>query len=258
MIVDPDFLDHWRTRMMVDALDGDEMAPLCILRLWAHCQSRKSDRFEMPTAGLKAQCRYKGDAQQFEQALIDAGFIERDGREIHVLGWAAQNASLIAAWENGSKGGRPKTKPAENQEETHGKPSGNPASTQTEPIREDKSREEKPKNKKAPPAALPVSVLVDMGVPEQVVTDWYAIRAKKRLPLTQTALDELLPDVQKAGMTLEAAIRLCCKRGWAGFESAWLDKPQARASPPARNDRSGAAAAIFGTDEQERGIIDVN
>lgn len=141
MIVDPDFLDHWRTRMVVDALGGDEMASIYILRLWAHCQVRKSDRFEIPTAGLKAQCRYQGDAQQFEQALTDAGFIERDGKEIIVVGWADQNAALIAAWENGAKGGRPK-KPIQNPEETHGKPSGNPDLTQTKPIREDEIREE--------------------------------------------------------------------------------------------------------------------
>lgn len=134
MIVDPDFLDHWRTRMVVDALK-DETVPMCILRLWAHCQTRKADRFEIPTPGLKAQCRFQGDAQQFEAALIDAGFIARDGSSVHVLGWAEQNASLLAAWENGAKGGRPK-KPTGNPMVTHGEPSANPDET-------DKSREEK-------------------------------------------------------------------------------------------------------------------
>lgn len=136
MIVDPDFLDHWRTRMVVNAL-RDELAPLGILRLWSHCQQRKSDRFEMPTEGLKAQCRYQGDAEAFEQALVDAKFVARNGEEIIVLGWAEQNASLIAAWENGSKGGRPK-KLEQNPTETHVEPDANPTLTQTKPRREEK------------------------------------------------------------------------------------------------------------------------
>jgi hypothetical protein len=151
VIVDPDFLDHWRTRMAVDALGGDEMVPLCILRLWGHCQVRKSDHFDMPAAGLKAQCRYTGDAQAFEQVLIDAQFIKRDGLTIYVLGWAEKNASLIAAWSNGSRGGRPK------------KPMGNPAVTQGEPIENpgetDKSREDKSREEESiPPAAAPAPV----------------------------------------------------------------------------------------------------
>ena len=139
MIVDPDFLDHWRTRMVVDALGEDELAPTYILRLWGHCQSRKSDRFAMPPAGLKAQCRYKGDAEAFEKALSDAGFVQREGDTIHILGWAEQNAALLAAWENGGKGGRPRKpienprvtdeEPKDNPEETHGEPDANPGKT---------------------------------------------------------------------------------------------------------------------------------
>lgn len=141
MIVDPDFLDHWRTRMVVDLL-SDEMGPLYIIRLWGHCQERKADRFVMPVRGLKAQCRFQGDADLFESALSEAGFIQRDGDTVIVIGWAEKNASLIAAWGNGAKGGRPKGKPTENPAVTHGKPSGSPSATHAEPIREEKRRED--------------------------------------------------------------------------------------------------------------------
>jgi len=162
VIIDPDFLDHWRTRMVVDALQ-DEMAPVYIMRLWAHCQARKSDRHTMPPAGLKAQCRAPHDAAKFEQALAEAGFVLRDGHDVHVVGWAEQNASLIAAWENGSRGGRPK-KPSAIPDETNSKPSGNPSVTQSEPnanpgetdkSREDKSREETPSLRSGGEAVAP-------------------------------------------------------------------------------------------------------
>jgi hypothetical protein len=152
LIVDPDFLDHWRTGMVADAL-SDSMAPVYILRLWAHCQERKSDTFVLPTRGLKAQCKFPGDADAFEAALIDAGFITRQGDTVVVVGWAEKNASLLAAWSNGGKGGRPK----KNQDETHGKPTGNPAVTQGEPIANpgetDKRREEKNNTPQAPKGA---------------------------------------------------------------------------------------------------------
>lgn len=147
MIVDPDFIDHWRTRMLVDALGGDEFAPFYLLRLWGHCQTRKGDRFEIPAAGLKALCKATCDAALLESALIDAGYIARDGQAIEVLKWAEKNASLLAAWENGARGGRPTKKPNQNPRVTEEEPRQNPAVTQPKPIANpdetDKRREEK-------------------------------------------------------------------------------------------------------------------
>jgi len=147
VIVDPDFLDHWRTRMLVDALGGDEAAPMYVLRIWGHCQQRRGDSFVMPAAGLKALCRAFCDAQALETALIDAGFIQRDGASLSVPKWSEKNASLIAAWANGKTGGRPKKEPAENPAETQKEPGGNPGQTRAEPIR---LREEQEKNKELP------------------------------------------------------------------------------------------------------------
>lgn len=207
MIVDPDFLDHWRTRMLVDALGGDEMAPMYLMRLWAHCQVRRSDHFDMPPAGLKAQCRYAGDADLFEKALADGNFIERHGSEVEVLGWAEQNASLLAAWENGHKGGRPK-KPKPNPEvievvqkdakhnpaETHGKPMANPLLTQTKPIREEKRREES----NTPHTPVPGVDLFEefwAAYPRKIGKD-AARKAFDRRRVTRGALGEMLTAIE--------------------------------------------------------------
>lgn len=145
MIVAPDFFDHWRTRMLVDDLGGDEMAPLYVQRLWAHCQVRKGVCFTMPAAGLKALCKFAGDAQLLEQSLIAAGFVARDASDIEVLKWAEYNSQLIAAWKNGKAGGRPKgskTAAAENPPVSGGMADGSQQATQAKAIREDRSREE--------------------------------------------------------------------------------------------------------------------
>lgn len=112
MIVDPDFCDHWKTRMLVGLLSGDEAAPIYVLRIWAHCQNRRQCIFEnFPAAALKALCRYQGDAAEFEAALITAGWVERLESSILVTGWGEYNAKLIAAWTNGGAGQKKERKP---------------------------------------------------------------------------------------------------------------------------------------------------
>ncbi len=94
----------------------------------------------MPNPGLKGLCRYAGDADFLASALIEAGFVARgDAQELIVCGWAEHNAQLVAAWDNGKKGGRPKKNPTETQR----LPNGNPTQTGSKPIREDKRREDK-------------------------------------------------------------------------------------------------------------------
>lgn len=135
MIVDPDFADHWKTRMLVGLLDGDEAAPVYVLRLWAHCQNRKKDTFEHLTQeALKSLCRFPGHSNKLESSLLTSGFIRRDGQVLVVCGWSEYNASLVAAWSNGKKGGRPKT--------------GNPRVPKQKPTgsREDQRRPEPEKN----------------------------------------------------------------------------------------------------------------
>lgn len=138
MIVDPDFCDHWKTRMLVDSLDGDEVAPLYVIRLWAHCQSRRAWVFEkLPAAAIRAICRCSTDAAELEEGLAKSGFIERDGDTLTVIGWDEYNATLIANWRNGKKGGRPtkspkstlEKKPVANPSKTHGLATENPSRT---------------------------------------------------------------------------------------------------------------------------------
>jgi len=76
--------------------------------------------------------------------MISSGFIVIESGEMVAYDWDVVNSSLIAAWENGKKGGRPKNK-------TQKKPTGNPDVT-------DKRREEKRGEDKIEPQAV-VSLL---------------------------------------------------------------------------------------------------
>lgn len=146
MIVEPDFLDHWKTQLLIEELGGEPSAPLYVLRLWAHCQNRKTSRFNIPTKALKAICRFSGDADELLAALVESGFIQvEESGELFVLGWDERNSKLLANWENGQRGGRrkAKNKPNDNPRETQEEPNDNPTETHENPAVTDKSRVEK-------------------------------------------------------------------------------------------------------------------
>lgn len=90
------------------------------------------------------------------------------------------------------------------------------------PIEPSSNRQKRTRQKSA--EGLGVEDLVSLGVEQQVARDWLAIRSKKRLPLTVTALEETVAQVRRAGMEMPSAIRLCCARGWAGFNADWVER----------------------------------
>ncbi len=67
----------------------------------------------------------------------------------------------------------------------------------------------------------PASVTQPEDVSESVWQDFLAVRQAKRAPLTNTALDNIRREAGKAGMTLQAALAMCCARGWSGFNASW-------------------------------------
>jgi hypothetical protein len=71
------------------------------------------------------------------------------------------------------------------------------------------------------------------GVDAQVWTDWLALRAKKRAPVTATVLDGVVTEAAKAGMNVEAFLRIWCRRGTQGLEADWLKPQERQAGAPA-------------------------
>lgn len=54
--------------------------------------------------------------------------------------------------------------------------------------------------------------------------DYSLLRDKLKAPLTQTALNAIRKEAEKAGISLEDALSTCCMRGWRGFKASWLHK----------------------------------
>lgn len=252
MIVDPDFLDHWRTRMLVDALGGDEFAPFYLLRLWGHCQSRRAARFEIPAAGLKGLCKATCDAEKLEAALIAGGYLLRDGNHVEVLKWAEKNASLIAAWENGEKGGRPPKKPKQNPRVYESEPSGNPVVTQTEPTANpdvtDRSRGDKTLS---PSLRSGEQRATRLPKPFDLPDDWKSFCQTERPELDPARVADKFADYWhgKPGKSGTKSDWLATWRNWVREERGPPRSQRSFAQPP--NKHSAAGAAIFGTSDQQ-------
>ncbi|HXS04836.1 MAG TPA: hypothetical protein VN731_10195 [Rhodanobacter sp.] len=91
--------------------------------------------------------------------------------------------------------------------------------------REEKRREEKKEQKTAPEGDL-----LD-GIPKQVAADFKQLRQRLRAPITKTAMRGLKREAEKAGITLTAALEMCCERGWRGFKSEWISRDVAQPQP---------------------------
>lgn len=63
--------------------------------------------------------------------------------------------------------------------------------------------------------------------PEGVsVQTWKDFIKSRKAKLTQTALDGIQREANKAGWSLEDALKECCTRGWRGFKADWVSDKQ--------------------------------
>lgn len=119
----------------------------------------------------------------------------------------------------GKLGGRP---PKAKQTETNRFPDAEAKTNQTEtPSPSPKQPSLRSGRKSASELACPPDV------DPQVWADWQTLRRKKSAPVTATVLDGAIEQAGLAGMTLEAFLRVWCRRGSQGLEAEWL-KPDER------------------------------
>lgn len=82
-------------------------------------------------------------------------------------------------------------------------------------LNKDKKKIEKEKAKKK-------DVEKPEEVSEETWQDFLVLRNKLKAPLTQTALNVIRKEAEKAGISLEDALKTCCMRGWRGFKADWI------------------------------------
>jgi len=69
-------------------------------------------------------------------------------------------------------------------------------------------------------------------IPTQLQNDFIALRKAKKSPVTQTAISGIEREAKKAGLDLQAALEMCCQRGWTGFKAEWVTNSGQSQAPP--------------------------
>lgn len=105
--------------------------------------------------------------------------------------------------------------------------------TETPQSRREETREEETRGKpKTKPPRVPrfdaQAHLVSLGVEPKVAADWLTQRKAKNLEPTETAFDATVTEAEKAGLSLNDAVKECCANGWGGFKAKWLQNEIAR------------------------------
>jgi len=67
------------------------------------------------------------------------------------------------------------------------------------------------------------------GVSDSIFKDYMEVRKAKKAKWTETALKGLIRECDKANITLEEAMQMCCERGWIGFKAEWLQQAAQKA-----------------------------
>ena len=83
--------------------------------------------------------------------------------------------------------------------------------------------EDKPKRSAIPKwEKEALATLVSLGVDSQLANDYILVRKSKRASnFTNTSLNGLIREAKEAGVTLNAALTVCCERNWVGFKAEW-------------------------------------
>ena len=123
----------------------------------------------------------------------------------------------------------------------------NPSGTLSEPLlnqyQEQKQEEGKEPRKRVSAPPCPEDVA------DQVWNDFLHLRKTKKAPVSATVLDGAKSEATKAGITLEAFLRIWCLRGSQGLEASWL-KPHELAAASRQQPKS------FAQQDREAGWAD--
>jgi hypothetical protein len=67
-----------------------------------------------------------------------------------------------------------------------------------------------------------INTITPSGVSDEVFKDFCKLRKGLKAPVTQTAINGLQKEGQKANLSLEQVMILCCQNGWRGFKAEWI------------------------------------
>ncbi len=85
-------------------------------------------------------------------------------------------------------------------------------------------------------------------VPDSVWEDFKKLRQTKKAPITETALNGIRREADKANIPLTRALEICCERGWTGFKAEWMKNERNKNAKQQLIDEYNELVASFGAD----------
>jgi len=145
---------------------------------------------------------------------VEGGFIKQTRCDKEIQGYLRKSeGGKVGAknrWSNESQHGLPIANPLGNPMPTQCEPNATPVLTNNqEPIT--KNHKKNTNTDTAPE-----------GVSSQVFQDFLVLRKGLKAPVSETALKNLRIEGDKANLSLEEVMSLCCQNGWRGFKAEWV------------------------------------
>lgn len=64
--------------------------------------------------------------------------------------------------------------------------------------------------------------LLQIGVTNEIASDWLKVRSLKKASNTQTAFNSIQKQIQLSGLSANDCIRIAVERSWQGFKAEWI------------------------------------
>lgn len=176
------------------------------------------------------------DKLNFLLAIINKQFLNEEPKDLNFISNLCyesqrhQIESSVKGWERASN-------------ETLGTTPPTPLGTTppTTPKEEEEKEEEKGKEEEKqigdkPPVFNFKKSLLNLGIEEEIISDWLKVRKAKRAANTKTAFTALVKQFELSGLSANDCIKQSVENSWSGFRADWLknnfSKPQKQTSMP--------------------------
>lgn len=219
---------HPKTKKLLRVLGAEGGWYLVRLFLWATENRSDGDLSGMADDDVELAIDWPGDVGAFVTQLASVGFVDGEAgcRRIHDWDehnpWAAgaKERSTKAKW-NAAK--RHHGEAAADRLVPGYRASSTASSTTTAMHIAASSNAPSPSPSPLPSKRLAPDGDIFSGVSPQVIADFKALRKTKKAAITETAMAGIRREASKAGLSLEAALAMCCERGWQSFKAEWVN-----------------------------------
>ncbi|MCM8906806.1 hypothetical protein [Tenacibaculum finnmarkense] len=86
--------------------------------------------------------------------------------------------------------------------------------------------------------------LINLGLKEELASDWLKVRKNKKATNTETAFKRFVKEFEKSELGINEIVEICIVKSWAGFENKWPLNAQKQNNQPKKEVKLTAAEAL--------------